>query len=303
MELTKLITEQRNPYTEDIDLLDTVSMLKKMNDEDKKVAFAVEKEIPKIAQAVDEIAERMKKGGRLFYIGAGTSGRIGILDASECPPTFGVDPELVQGIIAGGDAAIKRAVEGAEDDDFMGRKDLEARNLSHKDAVVGLTASGRTPYVLGGLKYAREIGALTVGICCNPDSLIKDYVDILIAPVVGPEVILGSTRLKAGTAQKMVLNMISTGTMIKLGKVYSNLMVDLQPTNEKLKNRARRMLKIATKASDDVIESTLKETGFDVKASILMILSGIDKDRANELLKFSGGNIRKAMMVIYPERS
>lgn len=303
MELTKLITEQRNPYTEDIDLLDTVSMLKKMNDEDKKVAFAVEKEIPKIAQAVDEIAERMKKGGRLFYIGAGTSGRIGILDASECPPTFGVDPELVQGIIAGGDAAIKRAVEGAEDDDFMGRKDLEARNLSHKDAVVGLTASGRTPYVLGGLKYAREIGALTVGICCNPDSLIKDYVDILIAPVVGPEVILGSTRLKAGTAQKMVLNMISTGTMIKLGKVYSNLMVDLQPTNEKLKNRARRMLKIATKASDDVIESTLKETGFDVKASILMILSGIDKDRANELLKFSGGNIRKAMMAIYPERS
>ncbi|KXG78434.1 N-acetylmuramic acid 6-phosphate etherase [Fervidicola ferrireducens] len=302
MELTELITEQRNPYTEDIDLLDTVSMLKKMNDEDKKVAFAVEKEIPRIAKAVDEIAERIRNGGRLFYIGAGTSGRIGILDASECPPTFGVNSELVQGVIAGGDMAIKSSVEGAEDDDFMGKKDLQNRNLSSKDSVVGLTASGRTPYVVGGLKYAREIGALTIGICCNPESLIKDYVDILIAPVVGPEVILGSTRLKAGTAQKMVLNMISTGVMIKLGKVYSNLMVDLQPTNEKLKNRARQIIKIATGASDDMIEGVLKETDFNVKVAILMILSGKDKNEAERALKFSGGNIRKALMAIYPER-
>ncbi|ADL07125.1 N-acetylmuramic acid 6-phosphate etherase [Thermosediminibacter oceani] len=295
MELTKLITEQRNPYTEDIDILDTVSMLKKMNDEDKKVAFAVEKEIPRIATAVDLITNRLKNGGRLIYIGAGTSGRLGILDASECPPTFGVDPELVQGVIAGGDSAIKKAVEGAEDDEYMGRKDLQDRRLSDRDVVAGLTASGRTPYVIGGLKYAREVGALTIGICCNPESPLRDFTDILIAPVVGPEVILGSTRLKAGTAQKMVLNMISTGVMIRLGKVYSNLMVDLQATNKKLQQRARRIVKLATGVDDERIDAVLSKTEYNVKLSIFMILSGMDGEKAKKILTFHGGNIRKAL--------
>lgn len=295
MDLTKLITVQRNPYTEDIDILDTVSMIKKMNDENKKVAFAVEKEIPRIAMAVDLIADRLKNGGRLIYIGAGTSGRLGILDASECPPTFGVDPELIQGVMAGGDPAIKNSVEGAEDDEYMGRKDLQDRKLSNRDVVAGLTASGRTPYVIGGLKYAREIGAFTVGICCNPDSVLKDDADIIIAPVVGPEVILGSTRMKAGTAQKMVLNMISTAVMIKLGKVYSNLMVDVQVTNKKLQQRARRIVKLATGADDARIDSVLSETEYNVKLSIFMILSGMDRRNAGEILAFHGGNIRKAL--------
>jgi len=295
MDLAKLITEERNPDTLDIDVLETEGMMKKINNEDKKIPPAVEKEIPNIARAVDAIAERLRNGGRLFYIGAGTSGRLGVLDASECPPTYGVDPEMVQGIIAGGDAAIRKPMEGVEDDAGQGRADLENKNLKEKDVVVGLAASGRTPYVLGAMEYARSIGVLTVGICCTPENLMKKYADIMIIPVVGPEVITGSTRMKAGTAQKLVLNMISTGVMIKLGKVYSNLMVDLRATNEKLVQRARRIVKQATGAGEDIIDKVLEETEFNVKLAIVMILTGLRKDEAEKLLEKNQGHIRKAM--------
>lgn len=290
-----LITEGRNPNTLDIDKLNTLSMLKKINDEDKKVAFAIEKELPKIAEAVDKTAERLKKGGRLIYIGAGTSGRLGVLDASECPPTFGTDPEMVQGIIAGGDRAIKMSVEGAEDDESLGKNDLIKKGLTNKDVVVGIAASGRTPYVIKALEYAREIGALTIGITCNPDCVMKDVVDILVSPVVGPEVIMGSTRMKAGTAQKLILNMISTTVMIKLGKVYSNLMVDVKASNVKLVDRAKRILKLATNADDELINKTLKLTNYNVKLSILIILTKMDKDSAYKLLEESEGYIAKAI--------
>lgn len=295
MDLAKLITEERNPGTLDIDVVETLEMLKKINNEDKKVPLAVEKEMPNIAKAVDAIAARLREGGRLIYIGAGTSGRIGVLDASECPPTYGVDLEMVQGIIAGGDAAIRRPMEGVEDDAGQGRADLENKKLSPKDAVVGLAASGRTPYVLGAMEYARSIGALTVGICCTPENLMKKHADIMIVPVVGPEVITGSTRMKAGTAQKLVLNMISTGAMIKLGKVYSNLMVDMRATNEKLVERAKRIVKLATGASDAEAEETLNETDYNVKLAIMMLLTQNDPDTACRLLKANGGHIRQAM--------
>ncbi|MGI1690504.1 N-acetylmuramic acid 6-phosphate etherase [Thermoanaerobacter uzonensis] len=297
MDLDKLITEGRNPDTLDIDRLSTEDMLKKINNEDKKVPIAVEKEIPNIAKAVDIIAEKLKQGGRLIYIGAGTSGRLGILDASECPPTFGVDPEMVQGIIAGGDVAIRRSVEDAEDKEDLGKEDLKKKNLSSKDVVVGIAASGRTPYVLGALRYAKEVGAHTIGISCNPDSEMKKIVDIMIAPVVGPEVIMGSTRMKAGTAQKLVLNMLSTGAMIKLGKVYSNLMVDVRATNEKLINRAKRIVKLATDADEKIIEKILKETNYNVKLTILMILTGLNQNKAKEFLDRSNGYIAKALML------
>lgn len=295
MNLEALITEGRNPDTLDIDKLSTEDMLKKINNEDKKVPIAIEKEIPNIAKAVDIAADRLKKGGRLIYLGAGTSGRLGILDASECPPTFGVDPEMVQGIIAGGDTAIRKAVEGAEDNVELGKSDLKKKNLSSKDIVVGIAASGRTPYVLGALQYAKEIGAATIGISCNLDCEMKKLVDVMIIPVVGPEVIMGSTRMKAGTAQKLVLNMISTGVMIKLGKVYSNLMVDVQATNEKLTYRAKRIVKLATGADDSDIENTLNETGYNVKLTILMILTNLEKNKAQELLEKAGGYIEKAL--------
>ncbi|MEQ6359729.1 N-acetylmuramic acid 6-phosphate etherase [Thermoanaerobacter thermohydrosulfuricus] len=295
MVLEELITEGRNPDTMDIDRLSTIDMLKKINNEDKKVAFAVEKVIPSIAEAIDRIVERMKKGGRLIYIGAGTSGRIGILDASECPPTFGVDPGLVVGIIAGGDGAIRNAIESAEDDMEAGRQDLININLTSNDSVVGISASGRTPYVIGGLQYAKEIGALTVGLFCNKNESISNIVDVMITPVVGPEVIMGSTRMKAGTAQKLVLNMISTGAMIKLGKVYSNLMVDLQANNEKLIERARRMLKLATGANEELIEKTLKETNYNVKLAILMIVADVNKEEAKKLLGSADGYIAEAI--------
>lgn len=295
MNLSELITEERNLDTLDIDILDTKTMLKKINDQDKTVPFAVEKEIPHIAEAVESIAHRLKKGGRLIYIGAGTSGRLGILDASECPPTYGVSPEMVQGIIAGGDTAIRRSAEGAEDDFEAGETDLKAKNLTSKDAVVGLAASGRTPYVLGALKFSNNEGALTIGVCCTNNSPMQQYSDIMITPIVGPEVVMGSTRMKAGTAQKLVLNMISTGVMIKLGKVYSNLMVDVRATNEKLLERAKRIVKIATGASDIEVERTLSETDYDVKLAIIMLLTQSDKDKAHQLLKDNDGHIRQAL--------
>ena len=246
IDLEKLTTESRNQNTLNIDKVSTLEMVKMINDEDKKVAVAVEAELPRIAEAIDEIVIRLHKGGRLIYIGAGTSGRLGILDASECPPTYGVSEELVQGVIAGGKEAIFRAKEGAEDSKELAVTDLKNKNITENDVIVGLAASGRTPYVIGGLEYANEIGAMTISITCNADSEVSKAAKISIAPVVGAEVVTGSTRLKSGTAQKLVLNMLSTGTMIKLGKVYGNLMVDVRATNEKLVERAKRIVCEAT---------------------------------------------------------
>src|SRR5258708_15542628 len=240
MNLHELLTEQVNPASRDIDTKSTREVLEVINSEDRGVAGAVEKEIPRIAEAVDAIASRVRKGGRLFYIGAGTSGRLGVVDGAECPPTFHVPPELAQGIIAGGDQALARATEATEDDPEVGKRDLLARGFTGTDALVGIAASGRTPYVLGAVVAARELGALTIGISCTPDSQLSRQVEIPITPLVGPEVIAGSTRMKAGTATKLVLNMISTALMIPLGYVYGNLMVNVEPKNHKLEDRARR---------------------------------------------------------------
>ena len=295
IDLEKLTTESRNQNTLNIDKVSTLEMVKIINSEDKKVALAVEEELPKIAEAIDGIVERMHKGGRLIYIGAGTSGRLGILDASECPPTYGVSEELVQGLIAGGKEAIFRAKEGAEDSKELAVEDLKGISLSENDTVVGLAASGRTPYVIGGLEYANEIGALTASITCNANSEVAKAAKISIAPVVGAEVVTGSTRLKSGTAQKLVLNMLSTGTMIKLGKVYGNLMVDVRATNEKLVERAKKIVCEATGVEREEAENVLKETDFDVKLSIFMILSELNKDEAKKILDSSKGYIAEAL--------
>ena len=295
IDLEKLTTESRNQNTLNIDKVSTLEMVKIINSEDKKVAIAVEEELPKIAEAIDGIVERMHKGGRLIYIGAGTSGRLGILDASECPPTYGVSEELVQGLIAGGKEAIFRAKEGAEDSKELAVEDLKGISLSENDTVVGLAASGRTPYVIGGLEYANEIGALTASITCNANSEVAKAAKISIAPVVGAEVVTGSTRLKSGTAQKLVLNMLSTGTMIKLGKVYGNLMVDVRATNEKLVERAKKIVCEATGVEREEAENVLKETDFDVKLSIFMILSELNKDEAKKILDSSKGYIAEAL--------
>ena len=295
IDLEKLTTESRNQNTLNIDKVSTLEMVKMINSEDKKVALAVEEELPKIAEAIDGIVERMHKGGRLIYIGAGTSGRLGILDASECPPTYGVSEELVQGLIAGGKEAIFRAKEGAEDSKELAVEDLKGISLSENDTVVGLAASGRTPYVIGGLEYANEIGALTASITCNANSEVAKAAKISIAPVVGAEVVTGSTRLKSGTAQKLVLNMLSTGTMIKLGKVYGNLMVDVRATNEKLVERAKKIVCEATGVEREEAENVLKETDFDVKLSIFMILSELNKDEAKKILDSSKGYIAEAL--------
>ncbi|MBU3137688.1 N-acetylmuramic acid 6-phosphate etherase [Clostridium gasigenes] len=295
LSLGKLTTESRNQNTLDIDKISTIEMVKKINNEDKKVAEAVERELPQIAEAIDSIVERMHKGGRLIYIGAGTSGRLGILDASECPPTYGVSEDLVQGIIAGGQEAIFRAKEGAEDSRELAVSDLKERKLTANDTVVGLAASGRTPYVIGGLQYANEIGALTISVTCNADSAVSKEAKISIAPVVGAEVITGSTRLKSGTAQKLVLNMLSTGSMIKLGKVYGNLMVDVRSTNEKLVERAKKIVAEATGVTINEAAEVLSKTEFDVKIAIFMILSKLEKEEAEFKLKESKGYIAEAL--------
>src|SRR6476659_5917464 len=240
-------------------------MLRVINDEDSRVPLAVRDAIPQIARAVDAIAEAVRSGGRLFYIGAGTSGRLGVLDASECPPTFSVPADLVQGIMAGGEAALSRATEATEDDPAMGARDLLARGFTGKDVLVGITASGRTPYVLGAVAEAKELGAVTVGICCSPDSELSKKVDIAIAPLVGPEIVAGSTRMKSGTAQKLVLNMLSTGTSIRLGYVYGNLMVNVQPKNEKLVDRARRIIAQAAGVSPERAGAVLVQAGNSVR--------------------------------------
>lgn len=293
--LSKLITEGINSNTLNIDKVSTLEIVKLINNEDKKVAFAVEKEKERIAEAIDVIADRLLRGGRLIYVGAGTSGRLGILDASECPPTYGVSYDMVQGLIAGGYTAIFKAKEGAEDDFALGKEDLKEKNLTKDDVVCGIAASGRTPYVIGAMRYAKKIGAAVIGITMNPESEMAKLAEIPISVVVGPEVIMGSTRMKAGTAQKMILNMLTTGTMIKLGKVYGNLMVDLKATNEKLYVRAKRIIMIATGVEESTAENILKETNNDVKLSILMLKTRLCKEKAEILLKEHGGYVQRAI--------
>lgn len=295
MRLDQLLTEQRNPATANIDSLPTGDMLRVMNAEDRRVADSVTVELPRIALAVDAIVERLKRGGRLFYIGAGTSGRLGVLDAAECAPTFNVPPELVQGILAGGESALARAAEASEDDESAGAHDLVERGFGPGDVLVGIAASGRTPYVLGAIRHARDIGAVTIGISCTPDSDLSRDVAIPIAPVPGPEVLAGSTRLKAGTATKLVLNMLSTGTMIKLGFVYRNLMVNVQPRNEKLLDRARRIVEEAAGVSSDAAATLLEESGRVVKTAIVMGRLRIDRAAAEERLRAAGGRVSEAL--------
>lgn len=294
--LEKLVTESRNPKTMNIDLMPIHEILKVMNEEDQTVPLAVEKAIPEIEKAVKFAIDSFQKGGRLIYIGAGTSGRLGILDASECPPTFGVDPGMVQGIIAGGLEAISRAIEGAEDNETLGGDDLKRIGLTENDTVVGIAASGRTPYVIGALKYAKQIGAKTVAISNNKNSRIGKLVDVAIEVETGPEVITGSTRLKAGTAQKLVLNMISTASMIGIGKVYENLMVDVQPTNEKLVNRAQRIIMEATGCDRETASKALDLAEKNVKAAIIMILLNCSYDEAIEKLEAADGFVRKVIL-------
>lgn len=296
---TKLLqTEQRNKDTMNIDNVSTIEMLKMINDEDKKVAHAIEKEINNIAMAVDIVVEKLQAGGRLIYMGAGTSGRIGILDASECPPTYGTDPELVQAFIAGGDEAIVKSIEGAEDDKNGGMADLSLINFNKNDVLIGIAASGRTPYVLGAVEYAKKIGATTIGICNNPDSELSKVCKISICLVTGPEAVTGSTRMKAGTSQKLVLNMISTGVMIKYGKVYENLMVDVKASNDKLINRCKTIVMEATGVSIEEAENTLNETNYNCKLAIFMIISKLSLSDAERILHENDGYIRKALDAI-----
>ncbi|CNI87074.1 N-acetylmuramic acid 6-phosphate etherase [Yersinia frederiksenii] len=295
MNLGALISESRNLATMDLDKLSTLEMLTRFNDEDRKVPEAIRLVIPAIAQAVDLAAEALKQGGRLIYLGAGTSGRLGVLDASECPPTFGVPHGMVVGLIAGGPGALLKAVEGAEDDILLGERDLQDLKLTPTDMVVGLAASGRTPYVIGALRYARQLGCPTAAISCNPDSPIAQEAQVAISPVVGPEALTGSTRMKSGTAQKLVLNMLSTGAMVKLGKVYQNLMVDVKATNEKLVDRACRIVVEATGAGRAEAENALSQTGFEVKPAILMILKGVSAEQANSDLQRHNGYLRAAL--------
>lgn len=295
IDLDKLITESRNANTVNIDSVSTVEMLRMINDEDKTVAYAVEKELDRVAEAVDLIYDRLSNGGRLIYIGAGTSGRLGIVDASECPPTFSTDPGLVLGLIAGGRDAVFRSVEGAEDNKDGGIEDAKAVGLCGKDVLVGLAASGRTPYVIGAMEYANAINAATVAVTCNPDSEMSRVARISIAPVVGPEALTGSTRMKAGTAQKLVLNMLTTGVMVKLGKVYENLMVDVKASNIKLTERAKKIVCQSSGVEDATAEKALEETDYDVKLAIFMIKSGLPKDEARKVLDENHGYIRKAL--------
>lgn len=295
IDLAAIETERRNPNTIEIDRVSTREMVKIMNREDALVAAAVGTQTAQIAVAIDRIADRLRQDGRLIYIGAGTSGRLGVLDASECPPTFNAPPELVVGIIAGGDHALRHAVENAEDRPDQGAADLRSFDLTANDAVVGIAASGRTPYVLGAIDYAREVGALTVGIACSPESPLASEVEIMIAPVVGPEVLTGSTRLKAGTAQKLVLNMLSTGVMIRLGKTYGNLMVDVRATNAKLRQRAIRIVADATGLEHEDAAEALRQAGGDVKTAIVATVLDIDADAARHRLRAAQGIVRQAI--------
>lgn len=291
--LDRLATEQSNPRTVEIDILPTVDALMLLNDEDRDVPEAVRRVIPAIGRAVDRVVEAMREGGRLVYVGAGTSGRLGCLDASEIPPTYGMDPGRVVGLIAGGDGALRRSIEGAEDSRDLGAEDLRALNLTPADVVCGVAASGRTPYVLGALEYARSIGAATLGLTTNSPSEMDDAVDILMAPVVGPEPISGSTRMKSGTAQKLVLNMLSSMVMVRLGKTYGNLMVDVRPTNAKLVHRAHRLIGAVTGVDAAEAERLLIASGKEVKLAILMGLTGLDRDTSLARLSRAEGVLRR----------
>lgn len=295
MDLSRIDTERQNPATVHIDQESSLGIVRLMNQEDALVAAAVGRELPNIARAVDLIYEKLRRGGRLVYLGSGTSGRLGVLDAVECPPTFGVEPGLVVGLMAGGPAAFVRAREGIEDDRAAGRADLEAISFNENDALVGIAASGRTPYVLGGLAYARSLGAPTIGLSCTKDAGLMEFADVMIAPLPGPEAITGSTRLKSGTAQKMVLNMLSTAVMVKLGKVYGNLMVDVKATNKKLKQRAANILKQTTGVSQEAAEEALRQAGGSCKTAIVCIKCGLDRGAAEALLERAGGHIAGAL--------
>lgn len=302
IDLARLVTEARNPATEHLDELPTLQMLELINSEDAKVAEAVRLELPSIARAVDEIAARFRRGGRLFYIGAGTSGRLGVLDASECPPTFSVPAELVQGLIAGGDRALRLSSEHSEDSPEDGARDLEQAGFTREqrpDVVVGIAASGRTPYVLGALAYAKKMGCLTVGLSCVPRSELALAADIAITPVVGPEVITGSTRMKAGTATKLVLNMLSTGVMVRTGATYGNLMVNVRPTNAKLVDRAQRIIAEAAGCTSEQAAELLHESGNDVKTAIVMARLHVSRTDAEAALSRANGILAH---VLHPER-
>ena len=295
IDLTKLTTEKRNPDTMNLDQMSTLEFVETMNKEDSKVIEAVNKVLPEVANVIEWTTEALKSGGRIIYMGAGTSGRLGVLDAVECPPTFGVSPDVVIGLIAGGEKAFVRAVEGAEDSKTLGTEDLKNLGLNEKDVVIGIAASGRTPYVIHALRYARSIGVKTAIIACNKDSEMSKEADIAIEPVTGPEVLTGSTRLKAGTAQKLILNMISTGSMVGAGKVYENLMVDVMQSNEKLKTRAENIVMAATDCEREIARKTIDEAEGSVKLAITSILLKTSVEEAEKKLEKAKGHIRKTL--------
>lgn len=295
-QLNQLITEQRNLNSMQLDSLSAQELVALINREDQQVALAVEKCLPQIASAVEKIVAAFEHGGRLVYVGAGTSGRLGVLDASECPPTYGVKPEMVVGLIAGGDHALRHPIEGAEDNMQQGQADLEEIGFSAQDVLVGIAASGRTPYVLGALNYAKQLGATTVSIASNPNSKMAEVADIAIETVVGPEVLTGSSRMKSGTAQKLVLNMLTTASMVLIGKCYQNLMVDVQASNEKLKARALKIVMEATECDNETAANVLAKANGQVKLAILMQLSGLDALEAQSLLDKSNGKLRQALI-------
>ncbi len=295
MDLSHMTTEKRNPHTMELDQMSPLEIAAVMNQEDRNVPLAIEKALPQIAQTIEAVEEAFLRGGRLFYTGAGTSGRLGVLDASECPPTFGVDPSMVVGLIAGGDQALRFPIEGAEDDREQGKKDLQDKGLCAKDVLVGIAASGRTPYVIGGLEYAKSLGCTTAAIACNKGSAVGKTADIAIEVEVGPEVLTGSTRLKSGTAQKLILNMISTGAMVRVGQAYQNLMVDVVQSNEKLQVRAENIVMEATGADRPSARAAIDAAGGKVKTAILMVLTGRDAKDAEALLDRAGGHVRQAL--------
>lgn len=291
----KRLTEQRNPASRNLDRMTSLQLVRLMNHEDRKVAVVVRRELPAIARTVDAIVDRMRKGGRLIYVGAGSSGRIGVLDASECPPTFGVSPDRVRALIAGGKTALTESVEGAEDRTRAAVHDLKRIAVQRNDIIVGLAASGTTPYVLATIAYAKRRGALTIGVTVNRTSPLAKAVRIAITPAVGPEVLTGSTRLKAGTAQKMVLNMLSTATMVKLGHAYDNLMIDLGKTNVKLKDRSRRILELATGRSVSAVEHALRQSKHDLRVALVMLKRHVSVAQALKRLNEAEGNLRRAL--------
>ncbi|MCM3636744.1 N-acetylmuramic acid 6-phosphate etherase [Sporosarcina luteola] len=293
--LSLLTTERSNPKTLRLDEMSIADILKTMNEEDQTVAIAVRQVIPQIEKAVEKVAEAFKNGGRLLYVGAGTSGRIGVMDAVECPPTFGTSPDLVKAVLAGGEGAMYEAVEGAEDDEALGAKDLADLHINCQDVIIGIAASGRTPYVKGALVYANSCGATTVSLSNNENSLISNFADIPIEIITGPEILTGSTRLRAATSHKMVLNMISTTAMVKTGKVYQNLMVDVNASNFKLRERAKKMVCTITEMDEDKAESVLQQTSYNVKQAIVMILAEVDQAQAQALIEAADGFVGKAV--------